>query len=103
MTDFFIKRPVTATILNLMLIVIGVLAFRGLSVDEYPRIVVPKIKVSTVYPNASSETVEKEITGPIEEAMSLVEGLERVTSSSRNGLSEVRLRFLSSVSMDKAV
>jgi multidrug efflux pump len=103
MTDFFIKRPVTATVLNLMLMVIGVLAFRGLTVDEYPKIIVPKIKVSTGYPNASSETVEKEITSPIEEAMSLVEGVERISSSSSSGLSEVRLRFLPSVSMDKAV
>lgn len=101
--DFFINRPVTATVLNVMLVVCGVLAFRSLTVDEYPIIIVPKIKVSTTYRNASSETVEKEITGPIEEAMSLVEGLERITSSSSNGLSEVRLRFLPHVSMDRAV
>lgn len=100
--DFFINRPVTAAVLNIMLMVCGVLAFRSLAIDEYPNIVVPKIRVSTVYPNASSETVEKEITLPIEEAMSLVEGVERITSSSSNGLSEVRLRFLSNVSMDRA-
>lgn len=103
MTEFFIKRPVTATILNLMLIVCGVLAFRGLSIDEYPRIIVPRVTVSTVYPNASAETVEKEVTGPIEEAMAMVEGIEQVTSTSSNGQSEVYLKFLPSVSMDKAV
>lgn len=101
--DFFINRPVTASVINLMLMVCGVLAFRSLSVDEYPTIVVPKVRVSTTYANASSETVEKEITGPLEEAMSLVEGVERITSSSSNGLSEVRLRFLPNVSMDRAI
>lgn len=101
--NFFIDRPVTATVVNLMLIVCGVLAFKGLLIDEYPRIVVPKIKVSTPYNNASAETVEKEITGPIEEAMALVEGVDSVSSVSKNGMSEVRLRFSPSVSMDRAV
>lgn len=101
--NFFIDRPVTATVINLMLVVCGILAFRGMVVDEYPRIIVPKIKVHTGYSNASAETVEKEITGPIEEAMSLVEGVETIASSSRNGASEVRLRFVPTVSMDRAV
>lgn len=101
--NFFIARPVTATVINVMLVVCGVLAFRGMVVDEYPLIVVPKIKVHTSYSNASAETVEKEITAPIEEAMSLVEGVEAISSSSKNGVSEVRLRFGAHVSMDRAV
>src|SRR5579871_2169683 len=101
--DFFIDRPVTATVVNLMLIVCGVLSFKGLLVDEYPRIVVPKVKIYTPYSNASAKTVEREITDPIEEAMSLVEGVDSITSSSKSGLSEVRMRFSPHVSMDRAV
>lgn len=101
--NFFIERPVTATVLNVMLIVCGVLAFRGLLIDEYPRVIVPKVKVETTFRNASAETVEKEITAPIEEAMSLVEGVESISSASKNGVSEVRLRFSAAVSMDRAV
>ncbi len=101
--DFFIERPVTAIVINLMLMVCGVLAFRGLLVDEYPRIVVPKVKIYTPYSNASAATVEKEITDPIEEAMALVEGVDSISSSSQSGLSEVRLRFSPSVPMDRAI
>lgn len=101
--NFFIDRPVSATIINIMLIVCGVLAFRGLTIDEYPSIIVPRIKISTTYSNASAQAVEKEITGPIEEAMSLVEGVESISSSSSNGSSDVRLRFSPGISMDRAV
>lgn len=101
--NFFIDRPVTASVINVMLIVCGILAFRDLMVDEYPRIVVPKVRVHTKYRNASSETIEKEITGPIEEAMSLVEGVESISSTSRSGASDVRLVFSASVPMDRAV
>lgn len=101
--NFFIERPVTACVINVMLIVCGILAFRDLLVDEYPRIVVPKVKVHTRYRNASSETIEKEITSPIEDAMSLVEGVEAIESSSKSGVSDVRLRFSAHVPMDRAV
>ena len=101
--NFFIERPITATIINLMVVFAGVLSFKGLLLDEYPRIVVPKIKIHTTYRNASASTVEKEITDPLEEALSAVEGVESITSSSSNGLSEIRLKFLPSVPLDRAV
>ncbi len=101
--DFFIDRPVTATIINLMLIVCGLLAFRGLLIDEYPRIVVPKLSVETSYSNASAETIEKEITSLIEEKLGLVEGLERISSESQAGFSKIKLQFSPHISMDRAV
>lgn len=100
--NFFIERPVTATVINCMLIISGLLAFRGLLVDEYPHIVVPKLSVETTYNNASTETVEKEITGPIEEKLALIEGLERISSESRAGHSSVHLQFMAGISMDRA-
>ncbi len=101
--NFFIDRPVTAGVINIMLIVCGLLAFRTLLLDEYPRIIVPKVKVHTRYRNASAETVEKEITTPIEEALSFVEGVESISSSSKSGSSDVRLVFSPHVSMDRAI
>jgi multidrug efflux pump len=101
--DFFIDRPVTATVINLMLMVCGVLAFRGLLVDEYPVIVVPRLSVSTHFPNASAETVEKEITSPIEEALAMVEGLEKISSQSSRERSSIDLTFSSKVPFDRAV
>lgn len=100
--NFFIERPVTATVVNLMLIISGLLAFRGLLIDEYPSIVVPKLSVETTYNNASTETIEKEITSPIEEKLSLIEGVERITSESRAGHSSVHLQFSPGISMDRA-
>jgi multidrug efflux pump subunit AcrB len=101
--NFFIDRPVTAIVINLMMIVCGILAFRGLLVDEYPRIIVPKLQVETTYRNASAETVEKEVTGPIEEKLTLIEGLERLSSESSASHSSISLQFSSNVPMDRAV
>lgn len=101
--NFFIDRPVTATVINAMLIVLGLLAFKGLLVDEFPVVVVPRLTVITSYRNASASTVEKEVTGPIEEALASVEGLEALSSESSNGESKVHLKFSPSVPMDRAV
>lgn len=102
-TSFFLTRPVTALVINIMLIVLGVLAFRTLHIDEYPKIIIPKITVSTVYRNASADTIEKEVTDPLEAALSLVEGVDSISSESMSGESKIRLTFSSSVSMDRAV
>lgn len=101
--NFFIDRPITATVINLMMVVVGLLSIRSLLVDEYPRIIVPKLRIETNYRNASPETVEKEITNPLEEALALVEGLDRISSTSRAEHSKINLQFVSSVSMDRAV
>lgn len=100
--EYFIKRPITAIIINLMLMFLGLLALPQLLIDEYPRIVVPKIKIETAYYNASAATVEKEITDLIEEAMSKVMGVQSISSHSSAGLSEVKIKFLETVSMDQA-
>ncbi|MCA9508132.1 MAG: efflux RND transporter permease subunit [Myxococcales bacterium] len=101
-TNFFIERPVTAVVVNIMLVISGLLAFKGLLIDEYPRIIVPKLSVETSYSNASTETIEKEITTPIEEKLSLVEGLEKISSESRAGHSKIHLWFSPKISMDRA-
>lgn len=101
--EFFIERPVTACVINVMLIIIGALSFGDLLIDEYPHIVVPQLSVTTRYHNASAQTVEKELTNIIEEAMSMVEGVESISSSSKSGESEVFLRFSTNVPMDRAV
>ena len=76
--NFFIERPVTACVINIMMVVCGLLAMKGLLIDEYPRVIVPRLSVETTYRNASALTVEKEITGPIEDALAVIEGLEKL-------------------------
>src|SRR5580700_2993769 len=102
-TRFFIERPVTATVINVIMMLCGALAFTALNVDEYPVVIAPKLDVSASYPNASASTVEKEITEPLEGALSMVEGLESMRSESLRGECKIHLKFSSSVSMDKAV
>lgn len=101
--NFFIDRPVASSVINLMMVICGLLALNGLLVDEYPQVIVPRLTIKTSYRNASALTVEKEITGPLEEALALVEGLDSLSSESKSGESEIRLQFASGVSMDRAV
>ena len=101
--NFFIKRPVTACVVNIMMVVCGLLAVGSLLVDEYPQVIVPRLSVETSYRNASALTIEKEVTGPIEDALAVVEGLETLSSESQSGESTVRLRFKAGISMDRAV
>jgi multidrug efflux pump len=101
--NFFIDRPVTSWVLNIMLVVCGLLAAGGILVDEYPQVIVPRLTVQTNYRNASALTVEKEVTGPIEEALAVVEGLDKLSSESKSGESTVWLSFNANISMDRAV
>ena len=101
--NFFIDRPVTACVVNIMMVICGLLALNGLLVDEYPHVIVPRLSVETSYRNASALAIEKEVTGPIEDALAVVEGLESLSSESQNGESKVRLSFKAGVSMDRAL
>ncbi|MCC7194479.1 MAG: efflux RND transporter permease subunit [Gemmatimonadaceae bacterium] len=93
LSDVSIKRPVFATMMMVALVVFGVVGFSRLAVDEYPDVSYPVISVSTTYPGASPEVVEREITRPIEQALNTVDGLNEITSTSSEGSSNVRLNF----------
>ncbi len=101
--SFFIERPITSIVVNLILVLLGLLAFNNLLVDEYPKVVLPKIQISTAFPNASAKTVEEEITSIVEKSLASLEGIDTITSESFNGASKVLLKFSPSVSVDKAL
>lgn len=103
MTDFFIKRPVFATVVSLMIVIMGVLAYRNLGVNEYPTVSIPTLSVSAPYPNASAEVVESDLTPLLEENLADVEGLENIQSYASTGLARVVLTFRPGVSMDRAL
>ncbi len=83
LTSYFIKHPVSAIILNCMIIVIGILCFYNLSVREYPDISFPTITVYANYPNASPDLVETSVTNILEDRLAGIEGLETITSQCR--------------------
>lgn len=79
---FFINRPIFAAVIWIIVSLIGVLAFRGLSVSQYPDIAPPTIQVSAVYPGASAETVAETVAAVLEEEINGVEGMLYITSQS---------------------
>lgn len=92
-TDFFLKRPVFAIVINLMIIVIGLLSYSNLGLREYPKVSNPIYEVVINYPSASAEIVEQEITTPLEDHLGGLEGLDQTSSSSMYGQSKVQLTF----------
>ncbi len=94
LSDVSIRRPVLATVLSLVLVLIGIISYTRLSVREYPKIDPPVVSVRTVYPGASAEIIESQITRPLESALAGIEGIKVMKSISREEVSEITLEFL---------
>jgi multidrug efflux pump len=88
-----IRRPVFATVLSLVILLVGMISYTRLSVREYPRIDEPVVSVSTTYRGASAEVVESQVTKPLEDSLSGIEGVEVMTSQSRSEQSRINVRF----------
>jgi hydrophobic/amphiphilic exporter-1 (mainly G- bacteria), HAE1 family len=88
-----IKRPIFTTMLMVLLVVLGIFSFKRLPIDQFPNVDIPVAVVQTVYPGASPETVEREVTRRMEEAFNPVEGVDRITSVSLEGVSVVTVEF----------
>ena len=93
LSDVSIKQPVFATMMMASLVVLGVVSYGRLAIDEYPDITYPIVIAQTSYPGASPEVMERDISRPIEEALNTVQGLKEIGSTSINGVSIVRLVF----------
>lgn len=91
--EISIRRPVFATVLSLLIVLVGAVAFQGLSVREYPQIDEPTVSVSTRFGGASSEVVESQVTKVLEDSLSGIEGVDVITSSSRPERSQITVRF----------
>lgn len=93
LSDISVKRPVFATVLSLLLIVLGLLAFKQLPLRELPDIDTPRVSIQTSYRGAAAAVIESRITKPIEDAISGIEGIELINSSSQTGLSSISIEF----------
>ena len=91
--EICIKRPVFATVLSLIILLIGLISYTRLSVREYPRIDEPVVSVNTDYRGASAEVVESQVTKPLEDSLAGIEGVELMTSQSRSERSRINVRF----------
>jgi len=93
LSDLSIRRPVFATVMSLLLIVLGIMAFSRLTLRELPAIDPPIVSVDVNYPGASAAVVETRITQVLEDALSGIEGIETLQSRSVNGRASVTLEF----------
>ncbi len=88
-----IRRPVLATVISILLVLFGVVGFRALGVREYPALDPPVVTVTTNYPGASPDVIQSQITEPLEQNISGVAGIRVLSSTSRDGQSQIKVEF----------
>ncbi|TMQ75152.1 efflux RND transporter permease subunit [Candidatus Accumulibacter phosphatis] len=92
-SDLCIRRPVFATVLSLSILLVGLVSYTRLPVREYPKIDEPVVTVDTTYRGASAEIVESQISKPLEDSLAGIEGVDVITSISRQENSQISVRF----------
>jgi len=97
-----IRRPVFATVLSLLLVLVGLVAFTRLQLREYPQIDEPVVTVDTRLVGASSEVIESQVTKPLEDSIAGIDGVDLLTSISRSEQSQITVRFRLSKDPDTA-
>ncbi|AYC33171.1 efflux RND transporter permease subunit [Pseudomonas cavernae] len=102
LSDLCIRRPVFATVLSLVIVLLGLLAWQRLTVREYPNIDVPIVTVTVTYPGASPEIMESQVAQPIEDVLSGIEGLDFVSSISRSENTQITTQFRLDSNADEA-
>lgn len=102
LADISIHRPVLATVMSLMIVLIGIIGYQRLSVREYPKIDAPVVSVRTVYAGASAEIIESQITKPLENSLAGIEGIRIIKSVNREEVSQVNVEFVLERNIDAA-
>src|SRR5919107_1073602 len=92
-TDLFVKRPVLAIVVNLVILIAGLQSIRALSVRQYPRSDIAVVKVSTVYVGANADLVRGFITTPLERVIASADGIDYMESSSSQGVSNITVHL----------
>src|SRR5664280_2269330 len=102
-TDLFIRRPVLALVVNLVILIAGLQSIRSLNVRQYPRNENAAVTVTTVYVGASADLVRGFITSPLERAIAAADGIDYIQSSSKLGLSTITVRLKLNYDANKAL
>ena len=93
LSETCIRRPVFATVLSLLVVLVGLVGYQRLSVREYPNIDPPVVTVQTSYPGASAEIIESQVTNVLEDSLAGIEGIDYMTSISREETSQITVTF----------
>jgi len=91
--ELSIRRPVLATVMSLAVALIGLISYQRLTVREYPKIDEPVVTVQTTYKGASAQIIESQVTQPLEDSLSGIEGIDYISSISRQETSQITVRF----------
>ena len=102
-TDIFIRRPVLATVVSLLILLLGLQALSKLQIRQYPELSNTTITITTTYPGANADVIKGFITTPIEQAVSNTEGLDTLVSTSQQNVSTVTLNLRLNADPDRAV
>ena len=102
LASLFVRRPVMAVVVNALIMVAGLAALLAIEVRELPSVERPVLSISTSFPGAAAETVDREITATVEGAVARVQGVAAISSSSSIGSSRVTLEFSESTNLDIA-
>jgi len=102
LSNLSIKRPIFASVMMLALVTLGMFSYRRLAIDMFPDVEIPILSIVTKYPGASPETVEREVSKRIEEAVNPISGVKHVTSTSRESVSLVVVEFNLEVKINEA-
>ncbi len=102
LSDISIRRPVLATVMSLVIVLVGALSFTRMAVREYPNIDPPVVSVRTVYKGATAAVMESAITQPLEDSLSGIEGIKTIKSQSREEVSQITITFVAAREIDGA-
>ena len=102
-TDLFIRRPVLALVISLLIIIAGLQALRSLNVRQFPRSENAAVTVTTVYIGANAELVRGFITTPLERAIAAADGIDYLESQSAQGVSTINVRLKLNYDATKAL
>ena len=101
-SELSLKRPVLATVMNVMIVLFGVVGFTFLAVRDYPAIDPPTVNVRTSYTGANADVIESQITEPLEKQINGIPGIRSISSSSSNGSSNITVEFNLGVALETA-
>ena len=102
LSSLSIRRPVLATVMSLVILILGIVAFTFLGIREYPATEPPIVTVSTSYTGANAEIIESQITEPLEEEVNGIAGIRTITSTSREGRSTITVEFELEIDLNDA-
>src|SRR5512138_1962986 len=102
LADVSVRRPIFATVLILIIVVVGLVGYGKLNVDRFPNVELPIVSVTTVLRGAAPEEIETELTDRIEEAVNTISGIDELRSTSSEGVSQVFITFLLDKNVDVA-